>query len=153
MASPLTPAQPHIQSFNQFMDETLAIGVTGVPPQKFVLEGPSKERLHVSFCVASVNIGHPTVLDDDFVSVIHLTPRESRECKVTYSAPMDVTFECCVDGRTVEIFTRSIGHLPLGIEEKWVNLESGGLSLNSALSRWIDCNCHRRILNMVDTLL
>ena len=39
------------------------------------------------------------------------------------------------------------------IEEKWVNLESGGLSLNSALSRWIDCNCHRRILNMVDTLL
>ena len=113
MASPLAPAQPHIQSFNQFMDETLAIGVTGVPPQKFVLEGPSKERLHVSFCVASVNIGHPTVLDDDFVSVIHLTPRESRECKATYSAPMDVTFECCVDGRTVEIFTRSIGHLPI----------------------------------------
>ena len=112
MASPLSPTQPHIQSFDQFINESLPRGISGIIPQHCVLEGP-QERIEVSFRPVSINIGYPTDPEDEFGGTMNLTPRACRECKATYSAPIDVTFECRVDGGHAEILTMSIGRLPI----------------------------------------
>jgi DNA-directed RNA polymerase I subunit RPA2 len=104
--------QPHVHSFNQFICEHISKGVSSAPPYGCVIEGPRQEKNQVSFQTTSITIGEPVVLDD-LHETTNLTPRECRERRKTYSAPMNVSFACRVNDGDAEILTRSIGEMPI----------------------------------------
>lgn len=111
--SDLAMTQPHVDSFNQFICESICEGITSAPPYGCVVEGlHPQEKFHVSFQATSITIGYPVIFDE-LHETTNLTPRECRERRKTYSAPMNVTFACRFNDGGSETLTKTIGEMPI----------------------------------------
>lgn len=100
----------HVHSFNQFLQHHLNSAVDHVLPHICAYDR-CHERLQVLLQMTAIAIDYP-VLTKDSQTII--TPRECRERKITYSAPMSVSFKCGINGiDDRETITRAAGCLPI----------------------------------------
>jgi DNA-directed RNA polymerase beta subunit len=102
--------QPHIESFDYFLDSALHIAVKDIPAVEVTLGDDNKTNL--CWWLESVSVEHPTKGDGSVSSSKSLTPRECRERGMSYGAPMVGTFRYKVDGGADHVITR-----PLGVSE------------------------------------
>jgi len=101
--------QPHIESYDYFLDEAIHTAVKNVPGQEMTLGDSTKT--HLQWWIDSVAIGQPTK-NDGSVSK-QLTPRECRERGLVYGAPMVGTFKYTVDGGAEQVLQRPLGIIPV----------------------------------------
>lgn len=104
--------QAHIHSFNQLLGESAFLGISALPRQICSLADPHSKPITLSINASSIDFGYP-VVHDDLSSNKALTPRECRERQLTYSAPVNVTFTCRLNGSDDEVLTKMIGYLPI----------------------------------------
>lgn len=104
--------QAHIHSFNQLLGESAFLGISALPRQICYLADPHSKPITLSINASSIDFGYP-VVHDDLSSDKALTPRECRERQLTYSAPVNVTFTCRLNGSDDEVLTKMIGYLPI----------------------------------------
>mmetsp|Transcript_21701 Transcript_21701/g.71780 ORF Transcript_21701/g.71780 Transcript_21701/m.71780 type:complete len:941 (-) Transcript_21701:824-3646(-) len=104
--------QPHIHSFNQLVGESADLGVAAVPRQHCTIEIPELQPMILSIKATSIEFGYP-IAQDHLCKDATLTPRECRERQITYSAPVNVSFICGLNGSDDEVLTKMIGYLPI----------------------------------------
>ena len=107
----MTLVQPHIDSFNQLLAESVTRGIVAAPRQICDLHTTKLGKNHLSIYMTSIDIGYPGAMTDS--SSMWTTPRECRERQSTYCAPMNLTCACTLHGGEVEAFTTGIGDLPI----------------------------------------
>ena len=100
----------HLHSFNQFLQHDLSSAVDCALPHECAFDG-CHERLQVMLQMTAIAIDYP-ILNKDPQTII--TPRECRERKITYSAPMTASFKCGMNGIDDRgTITRTAGYLPI----------------------------------------
>ena len=104
--------QPHIHSFNQLVGESADLGVAAVPRQHCTIEIPELQPMILSIKATSIEFGYP-IAQEHLCKDATLTPRECRERQITYSAPVNVSFICGLNGSDDEVLTKMIGYLPI----------------------------------------
>ena len=104
----------HLHSFNQFLQHDLSSAVDCALPHECAFDG-CHERLQVMLQMTAIAIDYP-ILNKDPQTII--TPRECRERKITYSAPMTASFKCGMNGIDDRgTITRTAGYLPQECDE------------------------------------
>eukprot|EP01111_Echinosteliopsis_oligospora_P018949 TRINITY_DN8941_c0_g1_i1.p1 TRINITY_DN8941_c0_g1~~TRINITY_DN8941_c0_g1_i1.p1 ORF type:complete len:462 (+),score=98.88 TRINITY_DN8941_c0_g1_i1:141-1526(+) len=106
---------PHIDSFNFFLEEGIPLLVKSLLPQE--VRFPKGEILE--FRVVEVQIGFPHKYDD---LLKPLYPTESRQTRTTYSAPCNATIARRYNGSAEEVMQVDLGRLPIMLRTKKCNL-------------------------------
>jgi len=94
----MSVALPHINSFNQLVAETKFGGIS-VCTKKCAIR------------TTSIDFGYPVSQNTSHNRFI--TPRECRETRTSYSAPMSITFSCSLHGGEEEVVTTHAGAFPV----------------------------------------
>ena len=133
---------PHVESFNYFLDTGLSQGIGDIEFSELALVDPAKLRsdpssidwndvTSVQFWVDAVSVGRPTKPVGTGTSN-RLYPRECRERRLHYAAPMTGTFcykiverrnGVTFPGATVRMPKRNFGNMPIMVMSKRCHLE------------------------------
>ena len=102
--------QPHVESFDQLLLESLPLAIAALPPQVLSVERPNGKPVVEAFLRAlTVTVGTPTRgKGSSAFERASVVPRECRECSGTYAAPLTVTFAYESRGGT-EVLARHMG--------------------------------------------
>mmetsp|Transcript_5671 Transcript_5671/g.17745 ORF Transcript_5671/g.17745 Transcript_5671/m.17745 type:complete len:1002 (-) Transcript_5671:1003-4008(-) len=103
--SALSTTDPHLQSFNEFLQTHLVTKDTN--PHACV----DYRKFQLVLRMTSITVGYP-VQHVDSHSTTNLTPRECRERQISYSAPTNVTFEYR-NSDHAETRIQTAGNLPI----------------------------------------
>mmetsp|Transcript_31207 Transcript_31207/g.105002 ORF Transcript_31207/g.105002 Transcript_31207/m.105002 type:complete len:1144 (-) Transcript_31207:61-3492(-) len=114
---------PHLESFDQFIKESLDAGMASMPEQKFIVEANGSTTTVVLRAV-NIEVGAPARVDEAGVDRL-LLPRECRERGMSYGAPAAVTYEAEVDDRTVSM-VKSAGQFPIMVKSSKCHLHGLG---------------------------
>ena len=110
-------AQPHVESFDFFLEEGLRNLVRNLRAAE-VYDPVSKEAY--SFWISDISVSRPTK-DEASSSVLdmRLLPRECREAGTTYRAPLEVEVSWkAASSSTVQSVTKRIGQLPIMLKSQ-----------------------------------
>mmetsp|Transcript_1162 Transcript_1162/g.3434 ORF Transcript_1162/g.3434 Transcript_1162/m.3434 type:complete len:144 (+) Transcript_1162:56-487(+) len=112
----MSVALPHINSFNQLVAETKFGGIS-VCTKKCAIR------------TTSIDFGYPVSQNTSHNRFI--TPRECRETRTSYSAPMSITFSCSLHGGEEEVVTTHAGAFPVMVLSNRCSLT--GLNVKSLI--------------------
>eukprot|EP00960_Hanusia_phi_P052352 761408-Hanusia_phi.AAC.1 len=101
-------AAPHVESFNYFLTEGLTAAVQRLLP---VCVGPGEGGLRVFCSISSVRLSSPVKPDD--CADRRLLPKECRELRLTYKAPLYATISVQLEGAEAIEIDRKLGELPI----------------------------------------
>lgn len=107
----ITATIPHVDSFDAFLSHY-------TPAVISCLHHQHVEAVHDTHCPAAtiraiaLDIGYPTTQKDTSVGRKRL-PRECRECRETYDAHVQGTFDVNCGEYPATVITRSLGNLPI----------------------------------------
>lgn len=114
---------PHVDSFNFFLGKGLQETVMDVPPLEFSLKNGSRVMLRLT----SATIGKPRLPPGaGQIKDYNLYPKECVERKSSYTAPVSVDLEWCVDSAGPFTHRQSFGEIPILVMSK--NCHLYGLS-------------------------
>ncbi|KAB7494168.1 DNA-directed RNA polymerase I subunit RPA2 [Armadillidium nasatum] len=112
-------ADPHIDSFNFFLDEGLSSVVQNIPPLEFALLNGDK----ISIFIQDIEIGKPQVPKAHADTVdTNVYPKECIESGSTYKAVLRGTLSWTVNERVQDPFTNNMGEIPIMVKSKKCNL-------------------------------
>lgn len=110
-------AQPHVESFDFFLEEGLRNLVRNLRAAE--VYGPVSKEAY-SFWISDISVSRPTK-DEASSSVLdmRLLPRECREAGTTYRAPLEVEVSWKAgSSSTVQSVTKRIGQLPIMLKSQ-----------------------------------
>ncbi|RXG54467.1 DNA-directed RNA polymerase I subunit RPA2 [Armadillidium vulgare] len=112
-------ADPHIDSFNFFLEEGLSSIAQNIPPVEFALLNGDK----ISLFIQDIEIGKPQVPKAHADTVdTNVYPKECIESGSTYKAALRGTLSWTLNERVQDPFTSNMGEIPIMVKSKKCNL-------------------------------
>lgn len=114
-------SQPHIDSFNRHLQQSLPLAIASIPHKNLVAPTPSNGEVRLSLRASHYEFGYP-INAEASGSKKKITPKECRELGISYAGAMRFGFEFQIDRKKIMIL-KSIGRVPVMIRSfRWDHL-------------------------------